>query len=482
MPPRCEVCTELLNKSDHKQVNCPYCPYVACTGCHERYLLDTTQDAHCMACHKGWSRDVLMLNFTSKFVAQTYKQRREGLLFERERSLMPATQYYVELEKKLRDQVKKQAEIQFHIEKEQNTLRKIITTPLSVFMVDLGTQDEFEAQALRRAREAVQLKVIAPMNVDMATSLWHQHQLQARIDGRGGGDVSAERRAFVRACPHADCKGFLSTAWKCGLCENWACPTCHEVKGLDKDAEHTCDPNNVATAELMARDTRNCPNCAAGIFKINGCDQMWCTQCHTAFSWRTGRIETHMVHNPHYYEYQRTHGTLPRQPGDVPCGGFPDWHHISRLIGGGANLYATRLEPGASSVNVVKASIISAYRSHPHAIYTLVPRYTVEDRRTENRDLRVKFMIGDLSEEEFKKKIQQREKANQRKTAIRQVLEMYTTIITDLFQSFQQEKDMTVLYESLCGLRDHYNTTLGRVQFTYKCAVPNLLNDFNFRV
>ena len=133
-------------------------------------------------------------------------------------------------------------------------------------------------------------------------------------------------------------------------------------------------------------------------------------------------------------------------------------------------------------MNVVKASIISAYRSHPHAIYTLVPRYTVEDRRTENRDLRVKFMIGDLSEEEFKKKIQQREKANQRKRAIRQVLEMYTTIITDIFQTFQQEKDVTVLYESLCGLRDHYNTTLGRVQFTYKCAVPNLLTDFNFRV
>jgi len=91
-------------------------------------------------------------------------------------------------------------------------------------------------------------------------------------------------------------------------------------------------------------------------------------------------------------------------------------------------------------------------------------------------------MIGDLTEDEFKKKIQQREKANQRKRAILQVLEMYTTIMTDLFQTFQQTKDVTVLYESLCGLRDHYNTTLGRVQFTYKCAVPNLLTNFNFRV
>ena len=177
-----------------------------------------------------------------------------------------------------------------------------------------------------------------------------------------GRNVEMEKRAFVRACPHDACKGFLSTAWKCGLCENWTCPTCHEVKGPEKDAAHTCDPNNVATAELLARDSRNCPKCAAGIFKINGCDQMWCTQCHTAFSWRTGRVETHMVHNPHYYEYQRAHGTpLPRAVGDVPCGGFPEWNVILRLVGGRQSIQS-------HGCGVVQ-EVINAYRSHPHAMY-----------------------------------------------------------------------------------------------------------------
>jgi hypothetical protein len=434
-----------------------------------------------MACHKGWSRDILMLNFTSKFVNTTYKERRENLLFERERSLMPATQYYVELVKTLRQLVKQLNDIQANIQKETEKLNQISRTPLAVLMVERGINDEFEALVARRNLEAVQMKVISYMNIDLTTCIWHQHQIQNRIDGRDG-DSSAERRAFVRACPHADCKGFLSTAWKCGLCENWTCPTCHEVKGPDKDTEHTCDPSNVATAELLARDSRNCPKCAAMIFKINGCDQMWCTQCHTAFSWRTGRIETHTVHNPHYYEYQRAHGILPRQPGDVPCGGFPDWHIIAPLLGLRVSLYATEHRSGASSTNVMKDNIVNAYRSHPHAIYALIPRYTERDRRFENRDLRINFMIGDLTDNEFKKKIQQREKANQRKRAILQVLEMYTTVITDLFQAFRQNRDMDVLHESLCGLRDHYNTTLQKVQFTYKCAVPNLLLDFNFRV
>ena len=428
-----------------------------------------------MSCHKGWSRDILMLNFTSKFVTTTYKQRREDLLFERERSLMPSTQQYVEIEKTIRKLTKKQSDIYEEIQNIQLKLDRVRRKPLDLFMVDRGIADELEALVVRYDLEATLLKKIAPLNIDIMTARLHQTRLTERLNGQVG--MALERRAFVRACPHENCKGFLSTAWKCGLCENWSCPTCHEVKGLDKDVEHTCDPNNVATAELLARDSRNCPKCASMIFKIDGCDQMWCTQCHTAFSWRTGRVETHMVHNPHYYEYQRAHGMLQRQPGDVPCGGFPEWHTISALIGVGVRLYGANLPN-----DTMRADIINAYRSYPHAMHSLIPRYMEEDRRTENRDLRIKFMLEDMTEDEFKKKIQQREKANQRKRAIRQVLEMYTTIITDLFQAFQQNRDINVLYESLCGLRDHYTTALERVKFTYKCAVPNLFTNFNFRV
>jgi len=52
---------------------------------------------------------------------------------------------------------------------------------------------------------------------------------------------------------------------------------------------------------------------------VRNCDQMWCTQCHTAFNWRTGRIES-VVHNPHYFEWLRRNGNaVPRNPGDIPC-------------------------------------------------------------------------------------------------------------------------------------------------------------------
>ena len=419
-----------------------------------------------MSCRKGWTRENLMLNLTTKFVTKDYKTRRENLLLEREKSLMPATQVYVELEKKIRKLTTEITAMRTKLGNSNGEWAKVAHQQLGPLAVAQGFKTEFEALMYRHKIAQEHRKICSNITIDIQGLEWEQNQLVERMNGR---TVDVEKRSFVRACPHADCKGFLSTAWKCGLCDNWSCPTCHEVKGQDRDAPHTCDPNNVATAELLARDSRNCPNCAAMIFKINGCDQMWCTQCHTAFSWRTGRIETHTVHNPHYYEYQRTHGTLARQPGDVPCGGMPEWHILNRLIAQyyGQNRYT---------------DITNAYRSHGHAQYAIMPRYQEANLLTENRDLRVKLMIGDIQDDEFKKKIQQREKANQRKRDIRQVVEMYMTILTDLFQAYVSTRNIDELYNSLIGIRDHYNGTLEKVAFTYKCAVPSILPNFSFRV
>lgn len=463
MANRCQVCDEIFNKSNHAHVKCPFCDFDSCTDCNERYLLDTTQDAHCMSCRKGWTRETLSSNFTQKFVSKKYKERRENLLLEREKSMMPSTQVYVELEKEVRKFTQEISKVRNEMIKELHKFNNISNQSLAVIAVEHNLTSEFHALIKRHELIAIQRKVYTSLQIDVEHLERLQNEYIARIHGRA---IEMEKRAFVRACPHADCKGFLSTAWKCGLCENWTCPDCHEVKGLEKDTPHTCNPDNVATAQLLARDSRNCPKCAAMIFKINGCDQMWCTQCHTAFSWRTGRVETHTVHNPHYFEYQRTHGGLARQPGDVVCGGLPDWNYMYRYVVG---------------TDSIRGIVTAAYRAHGHGQYVVLPRYADVDRQNGNRDLRIKLMIGDINEDEFKKKIQQREKANQRKTDIHQVVQMLLTVLVDLFQTFNRTHDVQELVESLYGLRDHYNTTLSKIQFTYKCVVPTLSDSFNFR-
>lgn len=455
----CDVCGDQFNRSTRMQTKCPYCPYSACSGCAERWLLETTHDAHCMNCRKAWNREILVSNFSNKFVSRDYKNRRESLLLEREKSLLPATQPYVELERKVREAAVLIAKLGKKVQTHTLKMNEIFALQLGPFAVEHGLDNEFDAQILRHKMAQEERKIISNYAIDIQHLEWYQAQLNIRLNG---GRVETEKRQFVRACPVADCRGFLSTAWKCGMCDNWTCPDCHEVIGKDKEAEHTCDPNNVETAKLLAKDSRNCPKCAAMIFKIDGCDQMYCTQCHTAFSWRTGHIETGRIHNPHYYEFHRQRGTLQREPGDVPCGGFPDWRVVLSFLPR-AHIFYTRFA--------------NAHRTVDHVRWVVVPRYTVNAAQ-DNRDLRIKFMIGDINEDEFKKKIQQREKARQRKGEFHQVLEMYTTVLSDLFQSFVADRNCSDFAEALDELRRHFNTTMTSVSNRYsKCAIPFRLGE-----
>lgn len=455
----CEVCCDAFNRSSRSKISCPYCPFSACSGCSERYLLDTTQDAHCMSCRKGWSREILVDNFSFKFISHGYKNRRESLLLEREKSLMPATQPYVEFERNIRkiandiDQLRQLAA--HHNERWAAVLR----IPHAVFAVEHGLDNEFDALILQHQMGFEHRKLGCNIAIDIEHKEWYRGRLSMQLHGQ---TIETVRRVFVRACPAGDCRGFLSQAWKCGMCDNWTCPECHEVKGKEKDGPHVCDPNNVETAKLLAKDSRPCPKCASVIFKIDGCDQMYCTQCHTAFSWRTGRVEMGTIHNPHYYEYHRQRGTLQRNPGDVPCGGFPMIHQVFSKC--------------ASIRN--NSQVLNAHRTYGHCQRTVIPRYTTGLQ--DNRDMRIKFMIGDISEDEFKRKIQQREKARHRKTEIMQVMEMYTNVLNDLFQALIEDGDVDVLTASIEQLREHFNMNMKSISKRYsKCATPLLSENFD---
>ena len=128
-------------------------------------------------------------------------------------------------------------------------------------------------------------------------------------------NINVKEETFHRKCSIENCRGYLSSQWKCGLCSSYTCKDCH----LEKKEGHICNKDLVATISFLEEDTKPCPKCSTPIHKIDGCDQMWCTMCHTAFSWRRGTIETR-IHNPHYYEWLRNGGELPRNDGDYECG------------------------------------------------------------------------------------------------------------------------------------------------------------------
>lgn len=408
----CPVCCAAFTAVQRRNVQCHYCEFGACAACVAQYLLQSPRDADCMRCRKPWNREFLDDNFTKTFVSGAYKQHREHVLLDREKALLPESQILLE---------------NFKIA--ENLMENV-------------RKNEVEVARLRARLEA------------LTRDIHHDRSRQARIvaanfttDG-GLGAGTRERRAFIRACPADQCRGFLSTAWKCGTCEVHVCPQCHDVKL--PNAEHVCDADAVASARLMARDTKACPSCAALIYKIDGCDQMWCTQCHTAFSWRTGEVVTTTIHNPHYYEYlRRTVGEVPRNPGDVPggngCGGLPNPYEFERRIRG--------------LPVVVRRFLSDTHRVARHFTEIDIRRLRGETEydANANADLRLLFLLKRIDETEWRRKLQQREKKRQRDMEIRQVLEMFVAATADTVQKIVDADPFTTEYAAFGATRELVN-------------------------
>lgn len=454
MASTCAICCDKTNKSTRKPIECNYCELVPCSSCVKTYLLGSSQDAHCMGCKKAWDREFLDGVMTKTFIDTEFKSHRENVLLEREKALMPETVPYAENENKCRGI---QKEISAIYLMQQDITRQIQTFP--VLTGDYTLEDELD-----RLRKISELK-LELHRLQLQVDLGYNHKALL-----GNGKRVEVKKQFIRACPANDCRGFLSTAWKCGMCDVWVCPDCHEVIGKDKTADHTCDPGNLETARLLEKDTKPCPKCASMIFKIVGCDQMYCTQCHTPFSWKTGQVETGRIHNPHYYEYQRqiNNGQAPREVGDVRCGGMPDVRVIQTKL---TTIY------GKVSVNYERLDMVC--RLHAHIEIVEMPRFRVNAVQ-DNRDLRIQYLLKDIDEDAFKRTLQQREKTNSKKGEITMVLQMFLDTSADIMRGFvdnaKTQFDAQKTTDEMHALRQYTQTCLDKIGKRYKC-VSKTIND-----
>jgi len=280
----CEVCCEKYNKSTHNKVRCESsgCGYEACKVCVRTYLLGTTNDPHCMNCKNQWTSQFLVSNLNKSYMDSDYKKHRKKLLAEREISRTPELMVLVERVARIEEEEKELAVLNAEYER----VRKLMHE---------------ELKKVNAKRERI-----------------------FRI--RNGDDAEKdERKKFIMPCPGDNCKGYLSSQYKCELCKLFTCPDCFELIGYTKEDEHVCKDENIKSAELIKKETKGCPKCGVRIFKISGCDQMWCTECKVAFSWNTGKMVVNVsIHNPHYYEYMKNNNNVAvtRNPGDVLCGGL----------------------------------------------------------------------------------------------------------------------------------------------------------------
>ena len=134
------------------------------------------------------------------------------------------------------------------------------------------------------------------------------HAIEDKMWALGKEKVEKKRYAFTYACPLTTCKGFLNEDFKCGLCSAIVCNKCYIIKDGTQKGDHECEPDMIETFNAIKKEAKPCPTCGEFISKINGCDQMFCTSCGTAFSWKTGLVEKGIIHNPHAHQFFQNNG------------------------------------------------------------------------------------------------------------------------------------------------------------------------------
>jgi hypothetical protein len=454
---QCSICCDNYTKTTRKQIKCPFCVFECCLACFRKYLLSLHQDPFCMGCKHGWTFEFISQQTPTSFHNDEYRNHRVNQLVDQQKSMLPATQPLVE-----------RANRSVKITNASNIIRKQLLKlqqkkhELQTLLYQVGRSLDFNRDVIINPDGTVSVILINP-NINPNIQEGKVAEVEEKV----------ERRQFMRACPADECRGFLSSAWKCGICEIWVCPDCHIIKKGKVDDEHKCDPGMVETAKLLAKDTKPCPKCAASIFKIDGCDQMWCTQCNTAFSWKSGLIVTSVIHNPHYYQWlrQQNGGVAPRNAGDVVCGGVVDYYVLNSTL--------VRFKIKKEHIDM----FMNIHRGIHHIRYANLNNYNDRMER-DFSELRVKYLQKLITLPKWTIELKRLQKKYEKIRAAQQIHQMYVTIATTFIDNVVQlnpaneefHNQFEEIVTQLHKLRDYTNTNLQIVAYRFKNKVDEISN------
>ncbi len=431
-------------------VKCQFCPATACRPCQQRSLLSSYTDPCCYACKAGWSADFLAANFPLSFRNDTLRKHRRKVLLEREKAMLPAMVVFVEAKKNITRSNALFLEADALLHTKHGEFREIRRRLDEVYprystlrmkrdqgiLIDTDEVTEYRrlrTQVKKFREEEAQFNEheVAPAHRAVQTlrrEVARWHQVYATGEDPGAGGAAKEKRQFIMRCPAEGCRGFLSQTYVCGICEKKTCSECLEL--LADNSEHQCKPETVESAKAIKKETRPCPKCGARIFKIDGCDQMYCTMegCGTAFSWTSGQIVTGRIHNPHYYEWLRRNngGTAPRDDTDIPCGGIPvAWAYTRTVI-------------RYMGLTTEQKNLLLEIHRNMVEFEQRLRDYPATRPAVANKEINVAYLMNEMTEPEWQRQLELNEAKFNRKKEIGQILQTLVTAGAEVLQGIME--------------------------------------------
>ena len=407
----CIVCCE----KQYRFIICNYCNYESCMKCTHRYLLESYKDPNCMNCHKIWSHDFMIENFTQKFITKEYKKHREDILLDRELSMLPITQPYIERENQIHE-IGKNIRI---LQEKMNELR------------------------------------------------FQQNDLINENRIMGASSSKTDTLTYINRCCIEDCNGFIGKNFKCGICNTQICSECH----CKLDENHECDKNTVETIKLLVHDTKSCPKCYKPITKNGGCSQVCCTGCYCVFDWKTGHITTDInhIHNPYYYQWldQQAQQGRANEYGEIlqDCIlRLPTYMSLQNVI------KSSKLSTNDSTY------ILNVHRFLQHIIHVELQN-NVLDPFAENFELRKKYLKNQIEKEKFKFLIQKREKASKKRADISAIFHLLEETGRELMHKYIHDKNIESFKKDIKKIIEYCNSGFSKTNVKFGGVVPHINDD-----
>ena len=550
----CPICIEKYNENTRKKITCK-CNYEACLKCVKTYILDKSHlNPHCMSCRSIWGIELIQTYFSKYFINKDYRQMREKILFEEEKTFFPG----------LQDEAKRLMDV----EKIRKKIDKLY--------LDREKNDKNEDQLVRDQRIKQRLidENVTISRLELNKLLYLKH--------------TNEKKIFIMKCIKENCRGFLSEKYKCGLCSINVCKDCHQ----EEDDDHKCNPDDISTIKELEKTTKPCPKCHIRISKIDGCfaknqpilmydntikmsqdiilgdiltgddgkkrtvnhitkgedemyevkqnngetyivnskhklvlkyieniieitvsdyiilpeveknklfgfksfniktpikitsigkgdyygwsvdhnkrfllpdhtvvrncDQMFCIQCHTPFSWKSGKEELGVIHNPHYFEALRNGNIteIRHRQNQGECGPIPTY---------------TQIDNHLHYSGLTRQIIDKMYNYYREFIHHRQVTLTYFNNREDRNEERLKYLTGKYDEKKFKQKLYVYHESSLRKKEEHEIMSSYVTIGEELFRSLSS-KNVENIYLQLSNLSKITKATISALTEKYKYA------------
>ena len=466
----CMICCETFTGTRRAKVSCGGCDFAACVQCTQTYVLSKEMDPHCMGCKEPFDPNFLIQNFSKTWRLKDLKNHREKMLLDREKLRKPEIYSEVMAQRAQHeiDQVMyfyRYGFIASHrpIFTIMNTAahgkepvwklggfnRENLRDALRAWVRDLKERyDELKTGHLPPDAMAayiymgkmIEIELMEHPELLLYKDWWEEKSLAVRsrypFHQIGGRRTEAPKVVYNRPCPLEECKGFVDTSkWVCGTCKKHICKECF----IEKEEDHECNKEMVDTVKMIMKESRPCPKCSIYIHKTEGCDQMWCTQCHATFSYRTGEIHAGRTHNPMYYQWLReTRGSVPREPGDDPdarCMTDP-YVMLTSLTQINTDSDESRTIVGKVEAIVrLKAELQRGWAGWNMSWYN-TGNYTRNATATSLRELMVASIDGKIRDDEWKRKIQMIDKRSMRDQLFRDCMDTFGAVSSEMAEEF----------------------------------------------